>query len=285
MASITVKIDSDLLNDSRYCKLNDRAKAVFWAIISCAGPNGIALDDFEWRFKDAVGHQLIALQNADLVVSLDGMLIPTGRMAKRDVSTARSQASRARLAQAKQNPLQNQPAPLPPSPADSEPQQASPQPAQEPAKRGRKPKAAPVMPELPASVPKELWEAFRAHRTAKKKTMTALAESMIINELHEFVKEGLVVSDLIKKAIMSGWTSIYRPSGSQFQAPATAQPTALPSTPGSAQPSSDASPAPKIDMDNVNKPRGAPDAPPGHYWDKYHALVRKPSTGKGRVAL
>ncbi|MGV3569883.1 MAG: hypothetical protein ACO1PB_04725 [Ramlibacter sp.] len=94
MTYITIKVDSNLFCDMRYCKLPEDAKATFWGILALAGTDGIEVDRFRWLSHAGSTPILNALRKAGFIgleKRTDGSIwiVPTGRGAKRHVETAR----------------------------------------------------------------------------------------------------------------------------------------------------------------------------------------------------
>jgi len=94
MGNITLKVDSAIFSDMRYCKLSDAAKATFWGILAVAGMGGIEVERFQWISHAGARRVLNSLRDAGFITletRAGGVLwiVPTGRGAKRHVDTAR----------------------------------------------------------------------------------------------------------------------------------------------------------------------------------------------------
>jgi hypothetical protein len=94
MGHITLKVNSELFLDSGYRKLSDMAKATFWEILAVAGTAGIEVAQFRWISHGGSRRLLNMLRDGGLIkleIGNDGleMIIPTGRVAQREVCTAR----------------------------------------------------------------------------------------------------------------------------------------------------------------------------------------------------
>lgn len=87
---------------------------------------------------------------------------------------------------------------------------------------------------LPAWLPAELWDAFRAHRRELKRPMTAQAERLLWRKLERFRTEGLDPCEVVRTSIERGWQGIFAPDGHEPRQEQEAQQETVDTSPGAA---------------------------------------------------
>lgn len=84
----------------------------------------------------------------------------------------------------------------------------------QPKRKAAAKKAASAVPELPAWLPLEQWEAFLAMRVKIKKPATEYAQKLLLKKLEKFHSQGVSVTEVLEQSITSGWQDLYAPKDS-----------------------------------------------------------------------